>query len=108
VEGPMKRYAAILWLTLALVPAMAQTPTPKAQCAGTTAAGHRCKRTVKPPHFFCYQHMPKSLNCTTDTDCVQKEAAAARQALADREAKAPAVKSEALKAWVTAQQQIAK
>jgi len=26
------------------------------QCEGTTKSGNRCKRTVKPPAKFCYQH----------------------------------------------------
>jgi len=28
------------------------------QCQGTTKAGNRCKRTVKPPARFCYKHQP--------------------------------------------------
>lgn len=37
-----------------------KTPAPVAsnQCQGTTKAGNRCKRSVKPPARFCYQHQP--------------------------------------------------
>lgn len=32
--------------------------TASRQCEGITRAGNRCKRTVKPPARYCYQHQP--------------------------------------------------
>jgi hypothetical protein len=68
--------AAILWLSLAV---MAQTPQPpaKVKCAGITKTGQQCKRTVKPPAVYCYQHKAQAVApCTTDMDCEQKAARA--------------------------------
>lgn len=35
-----------------------QPATAARQCEGTTKTGNRCKRTVKPPARYCYQHQP--------------------------------------------------
>lgn len=34
------------------------TPIASRQCEGTTRAGNRCKRTLKPPDRYCIQHQP--------------------------------------------------
>lgn len=59
-----------------------------AKCAGITKTGARCKRTVKPPAVYCYQHLAQTdkkakrfdiPGCTTDSDCEKKYGPAYRE-----------------------------
>jgi hypothetical protein len=69
----MRVISAILWLALAgLAADKAVQERPKVQCAGITKAGLRCKRIVKPPAIYCWQHKAqasKKAECHTDAEC---------------------------------------